>query len=191
MTGSRGAAEPARHALLGLLLEGPSHGYDLLRHFDRSAPLGDIVHLTASNLYALLTRLERERSIAGEQQEAGARPQRRVYQLTADGRATILAWLATPVNHPRDMLIEFPLKLYLARSQSESNALDLIARQATLFRDYIARLKAVSEPELEAFDRAYVRLMRVGRIGRAQGAIDWLRAAERLIRSDEHAPRCS
>ena len=46
----RGAAEPGRFALLGLLLDRPAHGYDLSRHFERTAALGDVIHLSASHL---------------------------------------------------------------------------------------------------------------------------------------------
>src|SRR5438270_5405051 len=79
-------AEPARHALLGLLLDGPCHGYDLARRFAPGTALGDVMHLGASHLYALLARLERGGLVAGERREAGWRPPRRVYHLTEAGR---------------------------------------------------------------------------------------------------------
>jgi DNA-binding PadR family transcriptional regulator len=182
---TRGSAEPARYALLGLLLDAPSHGYDLSRRFNRTSALGDIIHLTSSHLYALLTRLELDGSIAGEQQDAGARPQRRVYHLTDAGRTRILRWIGEPVAHPRDMLVEFPLKLYIARMNNAAGALDLIERQRVVFEEYIARLNRQSLSVATPFDASFTALVRVGRVGRAQAALQWLEASI-LVVGEEH-----
>ncbi len=181
MSGDRGAAEPARYALLGLLLECPSHGYDLARRFEPASPLGDIVRLSPSHMYAMLTRLERDGLISGHTEEVGARPQRRVYALTASGSAMVAEWLSAPVEHPRDMRIEFPLKLYLARMQDQGRASTLIQLQRQKFQKYIARLQAVEAEQFPSFDAAYVDLMRRGRIGRAESALEWLAACERVL----------
>lgn len=178
MPGDRGAADPVRYALLGLLCERPSYGYELARRFGRATALGDIVRLAPSHLYALLARMERDRLIEGRQQEAGHRPQRRVYRLTEQGRQTLLTWLDEPVSHPRDMRIEFPLKLYIARVVNAAEVPDLIARQRKTLIEYIERLRGLPEPAADGMDREYVRLMRDGRIGRARAALDWLDAAE-------------
>jgi PadR family transcriptional regulator AphA len=170
----RGAAEPARYALLGLLLDRPSHGYDLLRRFTPGSALGDIVRLSESHLYALLSRLERDGLIVGEQQEGGTRPTRRVYSSTESGREAVLAWIDEPVGHPRDMRIDFPLKLYIAHTLHPSHAARLIDAQRGVFASYMARLDehdAVADTEE---DRVWLGLMRAGRSGRAQAAIDWL-----------------
>ena len=90
------AAEPVRHVLLGLLLDGPRHGYDLARAFAPSAPVGNVVHLAASHMYALLSQLERDGLITGECQEQGIRPPRRVYRITEAGCAVLSDWLDAP-----------------------------------------------------------------------------------------------
>lgn len=167
------AAEPARYTLLGLLLGGPHHGYDLARHFGPTSALGDVIHLSASHLYALLTRLEQDGLIVGERQESGAHPPRRVYRLTEDGRTAVLRWIDEPVARPRDVLLDFPLKLYLARRQDPRRAAALIARQRDLFVSYLLRLEAAeSAPDTE--DGAFTALMRKGRIARTHAALTWL-----------------
>ena len=170
----RGSAEPARFALLGLLLEKPAHGYDLSRRFAPNSALGDVIHLSPSHLYALLTRLERDALIAGEVQDAGNHPQRRVYRLTEAGREAVQRWIDDPVSHPRDMRIDFPLKLYIARGSGSQRVEELVDRQRVVFEEYIARLKAEVVPADSGADAAFIRLMRIGRIGRAQAALDWL-----------------
>jgi DNA-binding PadR family transcriptional regulator len=175
----RGAAEPARFALLGLLLDTPSHGYDLSRRFSPTSALGDIIYLSASHLYALLARLERDGLIGGEQEVAGNRPQRRVYRLTEAGRAAVERWIQQPVSHPRDMRIDFPLKLFIARKLGAGHTSALVDRQRAIFEEYIARLEREHKQADTPEDAAFIDLMRAGRIGRAQAALDWLSLAEK------------
>ncbi len=179
------AAEPARYALLGILLDGPAHGYDLARRFAPNTVLGDVVRLGASHLYALLARLERDELIAGERQESGARPPRRVYRLTAAGREAVLRWVDAPVERPRDMLIDFPLKLYVARRISPARAAALVERQHALFSAYLAHLE--TEPAADASDdAAFLALIREGRIERTQAALTWLERCETVLgRADD------
>ena len=138
------AADPARHVLLGLLLEGPSHGYDLARAFAPGTTLGGVVHLSVSHLYALLARLERDALISGEQQAHGARPARRVYGLTAAGREAVQRWVDEPVPRPRDVLLDFPLKLYLAGRLEPMRAVRLVDRQRALFDAYLQELQGAA-----------------------------------------------
>jgi DNA-binding PadR family transcriptional regulator len=184
------AAEPARYALLGLLLDGPSYGYDLARRFTPGSPLGDVVHLSPSHLYALLTRLERDGLIDGERQDSGARPPRHVYRLTEAGRAAVLSWLDEPVARPRDILLDFPLKLYLARRLSRARAADLVAHQRAIFRDYLQHLESDGRGIAEQPDDAtFMHLIRAGRILRTQATLEWLDrcAAELAVSIQDHA----
>jgi DNA-binding PadR family transcriptional regulator len=168
------AADSARHTLLGLLLGGPCHGYDLARHFAPATPLGDVVHLSPSHLYALLAQLERDGLISGERQDSGPRPPRRVYQLTERGRADVLRWVDEPVARPRDMHLGFPLKYYLACRLGRPYAEALIARQRDLFTAYLTDLENAAVPEGAPHERAFLAVMREGRIGRTRAALAWL-----------------
>jgi len=170
----RGAAEPARFVLLGLLLGKPAHGYDLARRFAAGSALGDVIYLGPSHLYSLLARLERDGFVSGEVQDGGSLPQRRVYRLTDAGREVVERWIEEPVSHPRDMRIDFPLKLYMARDLGKERVEELIERQRAVFREYIARLQDEKEPGDGSEDAAFIDLMRMGRIGRAQAALGWL-----------------
>lgn len=175
------AAEPARYALLGLLVEGQRHGYDLARHFTRGTALGDVVYLSPSHLYALLARLARDGLIAGEMQDAGTRPARHVYSLTAAGRAAVLRWIDEPVARPRDVLLDFPLKLYLACRLDEGRAATLVARQQALFTSYLDQLEQVAVQQIAGEDAAFMALLREGRISRTRAALAWLeRCAEEV-----------
>jgi DNA-binding PadR family transcriptional regulator len=183
------AAEPVRYFLLGLLLDGPSHGYDLARTFGPATVVGNVVHLGASHLYALLTRLERDGLIAGERREQGIRPPRRVYRLTEAGRAAFWRWLDEPVARPRDVLLDFPLKLYLAQRLAPERALTLVAHQRALFVAYLADLEQEPQPEGPAVDRTFLCLLREARIDRTRSTLAWLdRCAEALAATAPGVP---
>lgn len=167
-------AEPARHALLGLLLGGPRHGYDLARYFMPGTALGDVMHLGASHLYNLLARLERDGLVSSQRQETGTRPARRVYQLTEEGRAAALRWIEEPVARPRDALLDFPLKLYLARRLDPARAAALLAHQRALFELHAQRLEEEAAQPLEGADAAFIALVRQGRLARTRAVLDWL-----------------
>jgi DNA-binding PadR family transcriptional regulator len=183
------AADAARYVLLGLLLDGPRHGYDLARAFAPSTALGSIVHLGASHLYALLARLERDGLVHGEvAAQEGARPPRHVYQITEAGREAVLHWVDEPVARPRDVLLDFPLKLYLAQHLDPGRAAALVSRQRAIFADYLVALEREEQGRLDRDmnpqDAAFIRLLWEGRVARTHATLDWLdRCAEALAQA--------
>ncbi|HVA91180.1 MAG TPA: PadR family transcriptional regulator [Chloroflexota bacterium] len=175
------AAPPARHALLGLLLEGPRHGYDLIRAFAPGTPLGSTIHLGASHVYALLARLERDDLVAGEEQPRVTHPPRRVFQITEAGRTDVLRWLDEPVTRPREVLLDFPLKLYLAQRLDPARAGALVARQRALFARLLSDMEAEEPPTDAGLDSAFLRFLHDGRIIRTRATLEWLdRCAGRM-----------
>ncbi|MDA8294275.1 MAG: PadR family transcriptional regulator [Actinomycetota bacterium] len=82
-------AEPA---VLLLLAEGKSHGYQLAE--DLEALLGE-GRVDFGNLYRLLRSLEEEGLIASTWSEEAPGPQKRVYSLTGEGAALLDAWAAS------------------------------------------------------------------------------------------------
>ena len=81
------------HVLLGLLVGGSRHGYDLKRAYDERLPQAK--PLAFGQVYSTLGRLERDGLVveAGQNREGG--PDRTSYQLTELGRENLTAWLAT------------------------------------------------------------------------------------------------
>jgi len=82
-------AEPA---VLLLLAEGESHGYQLAE--DLEALLGE-GRVDFGNLYRLLRSLEEEGLVASTWSEEAPGPQKRVYGLTGEGAALLDAWAAS------------------------------------------------------------------------------------------------
>ena len=174
-------AEPARHVLLGLLLDGPRHGYDLARYFAPGTALGDVMHLGASHLYNLLARLERDGLVTAEIQPGGSRPNRRVFHLTEAGRATAQRWIDEPVARPREALLDFPLKFYLALHHDPARAAALLEQQRALFAAHLRHLEEEAQHPGDGEDAAFSALVRQGRIARTRAVLDWLTLCEKEV----------
>jgi DNA-binding PadR family transcriptional regulator len=93
----------AELVVLGLLTEGPMHGYELLERFhDRG--MGLWTELSRASVYQVLRRLERDGAVVGRAQVGREGPDRRVFRITKAGRdrlargAVALAGVAGPVE---------------------------------------------------------------------------------------------
>lgn len=82
------------HSLLGLLEQGPSHGYDLKRAYDRH--FGNDRSLHYGQVYTTLSRLLRNGLVEEAGVEAGEGPERKRYAITDAGVTDVDQWLHTP-----------------------------------------------------------------------------------------------
>lgn len=103
--------------VLGLLAAKTSHGYDMLEHFRAPEKLGHVWHLSTSQLYAILKRLENNDLVTGREVASPDAPTRTEYHLTDTGAARFDAWMHTPTPSAstRHIRTEFLSRLYLAR----------------------------------------------------------------------------
>jgi PadR family transcriptional regulator, regulatory protein PadR len=76
-------------ALLTLLAEGPTHGYELL---ERLPPLVGEERVDVGNVYRALRALEEEGLVASEWRADLPGPAKRTYTLTAEGRSVLDLW---------------------------------------------------------------------------------------------------
>jgi len=128
---------PAEYAILGLLAteESGSHGYDLARSFSDGESLAEILRLEPGMLYHHLKRLERAGSVSQSTIQAGSRPPRQIYRLTESGSERLIAWLQSPVEHTREIRLDFLVKLYFARQLEPELAVRLIDMQLSTLRE--------------------------------------------------------
>ncbi len=97
--------------LLGLLRQQAMHGYQLMEFIDRA--LSFCTDLKKPTAYFLLEKMAAAGWVAQTKSQAGHRPPRRVYRLTAEGeaqfqrllRANLAAY--TPVTFPGDIGLAF------------------------------------------------------------------------------------
>lgn len=82
------------HALLVSLTERPASGLDLTRRFDRS--IGFFWSATHQQIYRVLARMAAEGWVTSEHVAQQGRAGKRVYDVTAAGRAELARWIAAP-----------------------------------------------------------------------------------------------
>jgi DNA-binding PadR family transcriptional regulator len=132
---------PTEYAVLGLLMDGSKHGYELARRFAPETALGTICHLEMSMLYAILKKLEKLDYIEAELQAQGNRPPKRVFNLTGIGRAAFIEWVRSPVGRVRDIQPDFLTKLFFAQQLGTDDVGALIGRQIEICRQLVERLQ--------------------------------------------------
>lgn len=129
------------YALLGFIAPQPIHGYEIYQQLRAPAGLWQVWRIKQSQLYALLNKLEDEELLAATLQPQAARPPRKVYALTDAGRRMYQAWLTSPVEHGRQMRLEFMTKLYFTLSAEDASANALIDAQREVCLIWLAQQK--------------------------------------------------
>ncbi|HWU22636.1 MAG TPA: PadR family transcriptional regulator [Nocardioides sp.] len=122
------------HALLVALRERPSSGLELSRRFERS--IGYFWSATHQQIYRVLGRMESdgwvEASVVGQQ----GKPDKKVYDVTAAGRAELADWLAAPT---REQAVRSELAVKL-RGASFGDRSAVLASVRDLVADHQVRL---------------------------------------------------
>jgi PadR family transcriptional regulator AphA len=132
MSGSSGSL--ADHVCLAVIAEGPTHGWALVKQLRPDGDLGRIWSLSRGLTYRSIDRLVEAGSITRHDSE-----RRAMLEATPAGRRAARHWLGQPVEHVRELRIEFLLKLHLhTRSGLDPNP--LIERQRAVLRPAVDAL---------------------------------------------------
>jgi len=132
---------PVHHAVLALLAEGESHGYQLRTAFhDAVGPQWGEINI--GHLYQVLERLVRDGMVTGRQVEQRRLPDRVVYRLTPKGREELDRWLATPFvrqsGYRDDLFLKLVAASRLGREQLDTTV--RVQREA-----YVGELASLAE----------------------------------------------
>jgi DNA-binding PadR family transcriptional regulator len=163
-----------QEVLLALLAKEASHGYQLRARLQLAlGPLADA--LNAGHVYVTLTRLEKAGLVSSERVGQADRPDRKVYELTATGRARVMGWLGD-TSWPKPAPAEFHLKLVAAAAAGLGDPVRLVdaQRHALLAGLAAAQRAALAEP-----DGSVAALLLEGVVLRLQADLRWLEACAR------------
>ena len=169
-------------ALLGFLIAGPSHGYDLHQRFINE--LGQVWHLSQSQAYAILKRLENRGDISARVIEQEKLPARQMLRITERGRRRFFEWLESGIGrNARSIRLEFLTRLYFTQLHRPENISRVYQAQFAEVESTIARLEGQLEhlPPEQVFNRLSLDL----RLQQMRLIRNWM--AE--IRSQFHIPR--
>ena len=133
----------ADHVCLVLIVNGAEHGWAVVQLLKPTTPLGRIWTLSRALTYRSIENLVDLKCIRRRGPSAGKGADRRLIHATALGRGIAIKWLATTIDHRRDVRTELLLKLELRTQGNKSNT-SFIRRQQKTFGPVIASLEATA-----------------------------------------------
>lgn len=158
-------------ALLGFLYCGPMHGYEL--HRKLVADLGHVWHLSQSEAYAILKRLEQRGYLSHQSVPQQKLPPRQLLQITTAGRQYFTEWLHTPSGGSiRVIRMEFLTRLYFTHLTAPENIAALFTAQHLEAEKHIRRLGETLQnlPAEQIFNRMSLEM----RIRQLHLVLNWL-----------------
>ena len=173
-----GRTMSVRHALLGLLSEGPKYGMQLREEYEGAT--GDMWPLNVGQVYTTLQRLERDGLV--ESDDANDEERQKDYRITDRGRSELLAWLTTPPAPAPPARDELVTKVLVALRVPEIDVQDVIQahrRQVVALMQQWTSFKRGDEPDLAFRLTAEAELSRLGAV------VKWLDFADQEV----NAPR--
>src|SRR5262245_25635715 len=118
MQGAILSTMPIQHAVLALLRDGPSHGYELKGAFETAiGPQWGALNI--GHLYQVLDRLSRDGLVHSSRVAQDVKPDRVVYEMTPAGAQELASWMASPSPRTAGFRDDFFLKVMAAARSGE------------------------------------------------------------------------
>jgi PadR family transcriptional regulator AphA len=144
--------------VLGVVAEGPTYGWPIVRELSAAGGLGAVWTVPRPIVYRSISTLTAEGFLEECGDAPGVRgPRRTIVKATTRGRRALRTWLHAPVDHIRDVRGELLIKLaLLARTKRPHR--ELVQRQLTRFNPVFEGLSQV--PAGDDFDAILARWRR-------------------------------
>ena len=157
------------YALLGILMTGPKHGYEMHSYF--SSNMHQFWRLSMSQIYALLKRMEKNGVVISKGEWQNNRPAKKIFSITQTGKEGFLNWIYSPVNHVRNLRIEFMAKLFFIKELKLERATDIIDKQIEILQEKLHLMQPPKEKIMDEFQKA----LHSFKITQTTSAINWLK----------------
>jgi DNA-binding PadR family transcriptional regulator len=157
--------------LLGLLYGGPGYGYEI--HHKVITDLGQVWHLSQSQAYTILKRLEGRGDITMEEVPQEKLPPRQMLSMTPQGRMRFLDWLETiSGGSVRAIRMEFVTRLYFLRMYIPEKLTQAFNQQRSETTHHLKRLeKTCAElPQEQIYNRMSLEMRRK----QLKAVLEWL-----------------
>ncbi len=166
---------PQEYAILGLLMRGNRHGYEI--HRDFCSGLGQLWYAGMSQIYALLKRLEVTGKVTCKVETQDNRPAKKVYSITPEGREEFLSWFHAPVQEVRNLRLYFLAKLFFIKELKLPDISEVIARQIEVCQRQLERIKQQDKLCRDEFDHLVFQF----RICQIEAILKWLHDCEKYL----------
>lgn len=161
------------YLLLALLTERPRHGYEL--HGDFEHLFGGMWPVNMGQVYATLTRLEKQGLVEHELISQDQLPDRKEYSLTSQGWTKLTSWMAQPVGEALKLKNEFFAKVVAHAFVDHGDPVSLLWQQRQHCLETLAQLVRLrDDPDAEPV----LGLLLEGAIMHAEADLRWLDLCE-------------
>jgi DNA-binding PadR family transcriptional regulator len=113
-----------RLVIMGLLMKGPAHGYDLKQTLERE--LSPFFEVSSAPLYYTLKKLEQEGVVTKWSTVSGRRPKKYVYSLTAKGQEEIKKLLLENITYLHRPSFNLDISLYFLNFLEPQNVVETL-----------------------------------------------------------------
>jgi len=121
-----------RLVIMGLLMQGPSHGYNLKQTLE--GKLSPFFEVSSTPLYYTLKKLEQEGLVTKWSTVSGRRPTKYVYSLTAKGQEEITRLLLENITYLHRPSFNLDISLYFLNFLSPQDVVKTLKKRLREFR---------------------------------------------------------
>lgn len=137
---------PLEHAILAFLEYEPMSGYDLKKLFDVS--VAHFWSATQSHIYKSLEGLEKKGWVEAQVIPQEGKPNRKEYQITAEGRSELRRWLVTPLamDPVREACL---IQIFFSHFSTNEEIAALFDVRMKEIREHLQMLKTVAQTSID------------------------------------------
>jgi DNA-binding PadR family transcriptional regulator len=177
--GERGRSNPLALAVLSCLHERPMHPYEVAQTL-RVREKHESIKLNYGSLYSVIGSLEKRGLItARETVREGRRPERTIYEITAEGERELVDWLSVLVAQPVKEYLRFEAALSLLGSLPPEDAVallkdrvDRLAIDLSTMRATRAHVEQLGLPRLFMVETEYLEALHEAELAFVQKLIE-------------------
>jgi DNA-binding PadR family transcriptional regulator len=174
---------PLGLAVLALLVEAPMHPY-LIQRLIKERGKDRVINVgQRASLYKTIDRLRRDGLIAvRESAREAQRPERTIYEATAEGRQVLLEWTREMLAKPRAEFPEFPAAIAYLPVLSPEDALRQLELRQSRLAAALAKQRAelaaapAGLPRLFLLEEEYLRAVTEAELGWVSSVVEDLRS---------------
>jgi PadR family transcriptional regulator, regulatory protein AphA len=178
------------HVILGWLSHEPMTGYDLNAVIEISTQ--HFWSTSQSQIYRTLSKIEAEGWVTQEVIQQEDRPPRKVYEITAEGRAELKRWLGA-FHDPDPPRIPWLIQVFFAGQISDDEILAVLQKKLASLKGRLGRIRAARGISAEQFDADedlrnifyWMLTIDYGEM-KLQSQIKWIEGVIEKIQSEEY-----
>jgi PadR family transcriptional regulator AphA len=138
-----------KYVLLGFLNYQSASGYDLKQWMDVST--SNFWHARQSQIYTTLKKLEQDGLVVSHVESQETRPDRRVYEITAEGQADLKDWLSRPLMTIEPRKEPLLLKIFFSAQLDPQTVLTQLHLQHNLHSENLEKHRTMHKEIIRQF----------------------------------------